>query len=104
MFLTPMQIQQAFLSRSKPSFTWLVARLPADSGPEVRFLPTMIMTSISVTPMPLNIYIYIYIYIYIHTHIYINICVYIYIYSQWPKTLKYAKYAAGKSGKMLQED
>ena len=56
MFLIPMQIQQPFLSQSEPSSTGPVAHLTANTGPEARFLPTMITTSISVAPLP---YIYV---------------------------------------------
>lgn len=52
-----MQIQQPFLSQSKLSSTGPAAHLTAKTGPEARFLPTMITKSISVTPL---LYIYIY--------------------------------------------
>ena len=71
-----MQIQQPFLSQSEPSSTGPAAHLTAKTGPEARFLPTMITTSISVTPLP---YIYIYIKIYIYLYIYISACVYVYV-------------------------
>ena len=64
MFLVPMQIQQPFLSQSEPSSTGLAAHLTAKTGPEARFLPTMITTSISVTPLP---YIYIKVCVCMHT-------------------------------------
>ena len=65
-----MQIQQPFLSQSEPSSTGPAAHLTAKTGPEARFLPTMITTSISVTPLP-----YIYIYIYIFIYIYQCVCI-----------------------------
>lgn len=61
MFFTHMQIQHAFSITEQPSFTGLAAHLTADTAPEARFLPTMIMASISVAPSPFK-------YIYICTH------------------------------------
>lgn len=71
MFSIPMQIQQPFLSQSEPSSTELAAHLTAKTGPEARFLPTMITTSISVTPWP-----YIYIYKCVCVCIRVTVCVF----------------------------
>lgn len=77
-----MQIQQPFLSQSETSSTGPAAYLTAKTGPEARFLPTMITTSISVTPL---LYIYsiaIYIYIYsVAIYIYIDECVCVCMYT-----------------------
>lgn len=62
MFFTHMQIQHAFSITEQPSFTGLAAHLTADTAPKARFLPTMIMVSISVAPLPFK-------YIYIFAHI-----------------------------------